>query len=244
MNPVLVAHGTRKPDGVAMITDLADRVGRLLGRRVHTAFVDVLGPTPADVLSALPAGPAVVVPAFLASGYHVRVDLPTFVAASGHPDVTVTAALGPSADVVRVVTDRLVESGWRPGDSVILAAAGTSDDHAKRDLRITATLLSAAIGDRVELAYAATGEPRVAEAVAAIRSRGAAPRGGRVVPPGRRVVPGPPPRVGGRRGDRTAGHPPGRRAGHREPLPPGAAAHRRLTRPVAPTPPADTTVVA
>ncbi|MDP9166951.1 MAG: sirohydrochlorin chelatase [Actinomycetota bacterium] len=174
MNPVLVAHGTRKPGGVAMITDLADRVGRLLGRRVHTAFVDVLGPTPADMLSALPAGPAVVVPAFLASGYHVRVDLPTFVAASGHPDVTVTAALGPSAEVVRVVTDRLVESGWRPGDSVILAAAGTSDDRAKRDLRITATLLSAAIGERVELAYAATGEPRVAEAVAALRSRGAA----------------------------------------------------------------------
>ena len=173
MNPVLVAHGTRKPDGVAMITDLADRVGRLLGRRVHPAFVDVLGPTPAEVLSTLPAGPVVVVPAFLASGYHVRVDIPAFVAASGHPDVTVTDALGPSADMVRVVTDRLVESSWQPGDSVILTAAGTSDDHAKRDLRVTATLLSAAIGDRVELAYAATGEPRVAEAVAAMRSRGA-----------------------------------------------------------------------
>jgi sirohydrochlorin ferrochelatase len=56
---------------------------------------------------------------------------------------------------------------------VILAAAGTSDDRAKRDLRITATLLSAAIGARVELAYAATGEPRVADAVTTMRSRGA-----------------------------------------------------------------------
>lgn len=177
MNPLLVAHGTRKADGVAMIADLADRVGRQLGRRVHTAFVDVLGPTPAEVLTELPDGPAVVVPAFLASGYHVRVDVPAFVAASGHPDVTVTDALGPSADIVRVVVDRLVESGWQPTDSVILAAAGTSDDRAKRDLLVTATLLSAAIGARVELAYAATGEPRVADAVATMRSQG-----------GRRVV--------------------------------------------------------
>ena len=173
MNPLLVAHGTRKADGVAMIADLADRVGRQLGRSVRTAFVDVLGPTPADVLSTLPDEPAVVVPAFLASGHHVRVDIPAFIAASGHPDVTVTDALGPSPNIVRVVTERLIESGWRPMDSVIIAAAGTSDDRAKRDLRITATLLSAAIGRRVELAYAATGEPRVADAVATVRSRGA-----------------------------------------------------------------------
>lgn len=173
MNPLLVAHGTRKADGVAMIADLADRVGRQLGRRVHTAFVDVLGPTPAEVLTELPDGPAVVVPAFLASGYHVRVDVPAFVTASGHPDVTVTDALGPSADIVRVMVDRLIESGWQPTDSVIMAAAGTSDDRAKRDLRVTATLLSAAIGTRVELAYAATGEPRVADAVATMRSKGA-----------------------------------------------------------------------
>ena len=173
MNPLLVAHGTRKADGVAMIADLAERVGRQLGRRVHTAFVDVLGPTPAEVLTELPDGPAVVVPAFLASGYHVRVDVPAFVTASGHPDVTVTDALGPSADIVRVVVDRLVEAGWKPSDSVIMAAAGTSDDRAKRDLRVTATLLSAAIGARVELAYAATGEPRVADAVATMLSQGA-----------------------------------------------------------------------
>ena len=58
MNPVLVAHGTRKGSGVAMIGELADQVSGLLDRRVHTAFVDVLGPTPAEVLSALPPGPA------------------------------------------------------------------------------------------------------------------------------------------------------------------------------------------
>ena len=172
MNPILVAHGTRKAHGVTMIGDLAERVGDVLGVPVRTAFVDVLGPTPADVLRAVP-GPAVLVPAFLASGYHVRTDIPAHVAASRHPDVIVTDPLGPSAQLVRVMTDRLVESGWRPSDSVVMASAGTSDPGALRDLRVTAALLSAAIGRRVEMAYAATGEPRVADVVDRLRSRGA-----------------------------------------------------------------------
>ncbi|BBY27554.1 sirohydrochlorin chelatase [Mycolicibacterium sediminis] len=173
MIPILVAHGTRKPGGVAMIADLAERVGPLLGTPVRTAFVDVVGPTPSDVLADVAGTPAVLVPAFLARGYHVRVDIPAHVEACGHADVTVTEALGPAPQLIHVLSDRLLECGWRPGDSVVLAAAGTSDAGALRDLRITAAMLSAALGDRVELAYAATGEPRVAEAVTALRDAGA-----------------------------------------------------------------------
>jgi sirohydrochlorin ferrochelatase len=174
MSQLLVAHGTRKPDGVTMIGDLARRVSESLGLPVHVAFVDVLGPTPDEVLRALPADrPVTVVPAFLASGYHVRIDLPDHVAASGHRAVTVTDPLGPCLGTVQVLAARLVECGWRPADSVVLAAAGTSDAHAQSDLRHTAAMLSAAIGDRVELAYAATGGPRVGDAVAELRRRGA-----------------------------------------------------------------------
>lgn len=174
MKAVLVAHGTRKAPGVEMIGDLAGRVSTLLGAPVRTAFVDVLGPTPAEVLRTLPADEtAVLVPAFLASGYHVRSDIPAHIAASGHSNVVVTEALGPSAGLVRVLVDRLRESGWRPTDSVVLAAAGSSDPVAQRDLRITAALLSAAIGERVELGYAATGEPGVASAVSELRAHGA-----------------------------------------------------------------------
>jgi sirohydrochlorin ferrochelatase len=74
--------------------------------------------------------------------------------------------MGPSHELVRVVAERLVESGWQPTDSVVLAAAGASDPGARRDLRVTAALLSAALGQCVELAYAATGEPSAASAVA------------------------------------------------------------------------------
>jgi sirohydrochlorin ferrochelatase len=136
--------------------------------------VDVLGPTPTEVLSALPADrPVVVVPAFLAAGYHVRVDLPAHVAASGRSAVTVTASLGRCPSAVQVMAHRLVECGWRPGDSVVMAAAGTSDPQAQSDLRHTAALISALIGERVELAYAATGTPRVLHAVDMLRRRGA-----------------------------------------------------------------------
>ena len=172
MSLLLVAHGTRKQAGVSLIGSLADRVSMTLGARVHVAFVDVLGPTPSDVLQTLP-NRTTVVPAFLSRGYHVNADIPAHVAASGHPDVTVTDALGPSPQLARVLSDRLIECGWRPGDSVVLAAAGTSDRGALSDLRRTSALLSAVIGDRVELALAATGEPRVADAVARLRRRGA-----------------------------------------------------------------------
>jgi sirohydrochlorin ferrochelatase len=168
---LLVAHGTRKQRGVALVGDIAAQVAATLGRQVHVAFVDVLGPTPAEVLRRFPDTPALVVPAFLARGYHVGVDIPEHVHASGHPDVTVTDALGPDPQLIRVLADRLVESGWQPGDSVVLAAAGTSDPAAQRDLHTTATWLSALTGSRVEPAFAATGEPRVADAVADLRRR-------------------------------------------------------------------------
>jgi sirohydrochlorin ferrochelatase len=170
MNLLLVAHGTRRPGGVEMIGDLADRVSTLIGRRVQVAFVDVLGPTPSEVLS-YTEGPAIVVPAFLSRGYHVRADLPTHVAASRHPDVTVTPALGPSRGIARIVAQQLAKSGWRRGDSVILAAAGTSDRCAQADLRTTAALLSTLLACPVDLGFVATGAPRLQEAVQRARAR-------------------------------------------------------------------------
>jgi sirohydrochlorin ferrochelatase len=178
---ILVAHGTRRPGGVAMIETLAAQVGTLIRGTVEVAFVDVVGPTPSEVLvrATTDDRPAIVVPAFLSRGYHVRADLPAHVAISGHPNVIVTPSLGPSGQIARIVGDQLVKSGWRPGDSVILAAAGTADDKARGDLHTTATWLSALTGSRVSLAFAAAGDPRLPEAVDRARAR--AGRAGRVV---------------------------------------------------------------
>lgn len=173
MTLILAAHGTRRPGGVEMVGDLAAQVSKLLGRTVRVAFVDVLGPTPTEVLSAAGGHRAVVVPAFLSRGYHVRTDVPAHVQASGHPNVVVTPALGPGGQIARIVADQLMQSGWRPGDSVILGAAGTSDPVASADLHTTATLLSALTGSRVNLGFAATGDPEIHRAVQIARDHGA-----------------------------------------------------------------------
>ncbi|AYF78577.1 sirohydrochlorin chelatase [Nocardia yunnanensis] len=141
--------------------------------RVRTAFVDVLGPSPAEVLRDLGSVPAVVVPAFLASGYHVYQDVPREVAASAHDAVAVTQAMGPDPALAEVMHLRLRAAGWRPGDAVVFAAAGSSDSRARQDVQRAANLLSDRIGTPAHLAYIATGEPKVPEVVAAVRASGA-----------------------------------------------------------------------
>jgi sirohydrochlorin ferrochelatase len=161
-----------------MIGDLAADMAGALGETVRVAFVDVLGPAPDGVLRTLNDEPTVLVPALLSSGYHVRSDVPRHVAASGHPAVTVTPALGPSLELTRAMLDRLLEAGWRPTDHVVLAAAGTSDWHAQGDVAVAAAMLSALVGSRVSIAFAApcrngSGYPSVPAAVARARRAGA-----------------------------------------------------------------------
>lgn len=175
MNTLLVAHGTRNPAGVAMIGDLATAMSERLGHRVRVAFVDVLGPTPSEVLAALPDDePVAVVPAFLARGYHVRRDLPDHIAAVAHPNVRVSPALGPSPTLATALADRLREAGARPGDAVVLAAAGSSDARAVGDVEQMDRLLAAEWGAPVSLAFAAPSAtnpayPAVSEVVASAR---------------------------------------------------------------------------
>jgi sirohydrochlorin ferrochelatase len=166
---ILVAHGTRNPLGLTMITEIASLVAEHVGT-VRTAFVDVLGPNPREVL-ADSAAPAVVVPAFLASGYHVNADLPARVAESGHTSVTITPALGPDPILAEIMRARLLEVGWSPGDAVVMAAAGSSDPAARRDLFAAAALLGDLVGE-VHLGFVATGAPTVADVVHRLRRSG------------------------------------------------------------------------
>ncbi|AHH94388.1 sirohydrochlorin chelatase [Kutzneria viridogrisea] len=171
MTLVLVAHGTREPSGAVTVNAIADALRtRLAHVRVEVAYVDVHGPSVTEVVRAV-GGPSVVVPAFLASGYHVRVDVPEQVRRSGRGVVTITDPLGPAQPVVSAVQDRLAAAGWRPGDAVVLAAAGSTDRRALADVRRAADLLSAGTGTEVRVGYVSTG-PSVAEAVAAERLRG------------------------------------------------------------------------
>jgi sirohydrochlorin ferrochelatase len=169
---VVVAHGTRDPAGVAVVHQLVSALrARLPGRSVLLAFVDVLVPRAREVIAGAP-GPITVVPAFLSSGYHVRTDVPQEVAATCRRDVTVSAALGPDPLLVSAMADRLRAAGWRHGDAVVLAAAGSSDPRAVADVRAAARRLSGEVGSRVRVGFVATGSPRVAPLVAGLRAAG------------------------------------------------------------------------
>jgi sirohydrochlorin ferrochelatase len=163
MKLVLAFHGTRDPRGAVVCEEIAALARSSVDVPVEVAYADVRQP---DVRSVVD-GPAVVVPAFLAAGYHVRVDIPQQI--GSRPDVVVTPPLG--VDAVAAVRDRLREAGFRRGDAVVLAAAGSSDARALADVRRAAGLLgTSAVG------YVATATPRVADVVAEVRER----RGGRV----------------------------------------------------------------
>ncbi|TDV55159.1 sirohydrochlorin chelatase [Actinophytocola oryzae] len=135
---VLVAHGTRNPAGTATTEALADLVREWV-TDVRVAYADVCQPDVTTVLREVD-GPAIVVPAFLAAGYHVLVDLPEQVRASGVPAV-ITPHLG--ADLVAVARQRLLEAGWRPGQRIVLAASGSSDAQARTEVRTAARRLGA-----------------------------------------------------------------------------------------------------
>ena len=164
---VLLAHGTGDAAGRATIGRLLVALRALLpGVTVRMAYAGVARPGLADVLRALP-GPVVVVPAFLASGFHVRVDVPGQLAETGRTDVVLADPLGPDPLLVSVATARLDEAGGTDADTVVLAAAGSTDPVAAEDLRTAASLLAARLGRPVPVGYIAGGEPRVASVVAA-----------------------------------------------------------------------------
>ena len=168
---VLVAHGSRDEAAHACTGEIADAVRAALpGVPVRVGYVDVRGPTVADAVAGLPA--AVVVPAFLASGYHVRTDLPAQLAASGAAGYAVTAALGPDPLLAGAVRDRLAEAGWRYGDAVVLAAAGSSDPAALAEVRAAGRMLAAEVGRKVRVGFVATAAPKVETLVAGLRAAG------------------------------------------------------------------------
>lgn len=178
---VLAAHGTRDSAGIAELERLASLVSvRLPGVSVRIGYVDVLGPSVASVLS-LVDGPVTLVPLFLASGYHVRSDIPAAVAEAARDDITVTPPLGPDPMLIEVAVDRLRAAGAHlagpavahpagpddahPADAVVLAAAGSADPRAIADVESAARLLGAPAG------FIATSSPSVASVVQSIRAR-------------------------------------------------------------------------
>jgi sirohydrochlorin ferrochelatase len=168
---IAVAHGSRDPEAAATIEAVLGRVRAFRpGLTVRAAYLELTAPAVPTALNDQP-GPVVALPLLLATGYHAQVDVPAAVAAV-RPDAVVGRVLGPHPLLAEALHDRLRQAGWRPGDAVVLAAAGSSDPAAAVATEAQARLLADWTGGPVTVGYGSTREPSVPAAVTAARRTG------------------------------------------------------------------------
>jgi sirohydrochlorin ferrochelatase len=157
---------------------------RAAGLDVRLAWIELVEPDVPTALMDVPTDRrAIVLPLLLSSGYHDRVDLPAAIA-STRSGTAHAAVLGPDPLLGVALADRLAEAGWRAGDAVVLAAAGSSDPAALASVAAQAELLRAELCARaapsgrpdvrtaVNVGFGAAAEPGVAGAVTAARQAG------------------------------------------------------------------------
>ena len=164
---ILALHGTRRASGTAFAERLRRAVSvRLPGVDVRLGFVDIHDERLADVVQQVQS--SVIVPVFLAAGYHVAHDVAQAVAASGGRAVA-TDHVGP--ELTAAIAERLQQAGG-PGEAVVLAAIGSRRAGAQAEVRATARRLSGQLGRPVQPGFIFASEPSLADAVASLRARG------------------------------------------------------------------------
>jgi sirohydrochlorin ferrochelatase len=141
---VAVAHGTRDQAGLDEILRLVDLVRRVRPDvDVRLGWLELATPLLAGLLPPI-AGPVVVVPLLLSTGYHVKTDITAVVA--GRPHTAVAGQLGPDPRITAAVLDRLREAGPVPEAGVALFASGSSDPEAAENLAVAASQLEQQAG--------------------------------------------------------------------------------------------------
>jgi sirohydrochlorin ferrochelatase len=180
---IVVGHGSSEPVAATAVEALAARLraGRA-GRDVTVGYLEHARPRLPEVLAATYARGhrrAVVVPLLLTAAYHSTVDLPGQLAAGRPRGLAVRQAqvLGPDPALVTAVERRLRGAGVTsagPRWGLVLAAAGSRDPSALRQVAAAAAGLRRRGWATVITGYAATAAPRVPEAVATLRGSGVA----------------------------------------------------------------------
>lgn len=170
---LLVAHGTRSATGRRVLGRiLLEARKQLVGVDCRLAWVDVQEPGPGKILA--DGVPTVVVPAFLARGFHVVHDVGQACREAPGP-VVQTPHLGAEPEVVRALVQRLAEAGAVGAfgaDAVVLGAAGSSDASSLAETRALADRLADLLRTPVTAAFASAASPKVDEAVSLLRGEG------------------------------------------------------------------------
>ena len=170
---VLAAHGSADPRSAANARAVANQIRHMRpGLPVRVAFCELNSPCLADVLE--PG--AVVTPLLLADAYHARIDIPRQIAECG---VAVRQAdvLGEDDRLVSVLHERLAELGVSTLDpelGVLVVAIGSTHPAANaRTAQVARMLMAGTQWVGATTAFATGSGPSVADAVAALRRRGA-----------------------------------------------------------------------
>ena len=190
---LLVAHGSRHPQARVVVQGIAAAMRRLLpGDLVTTCALDVESPSPRAALLDLTrrgAGRVRLVPLLFAPGFHLRVDLPSQVAAAAiaagwvptHDDPVFATVAPPLIDIDdRDGTELLLDAlDTRAGaalagaDSLVLLATGSSDPDALAAVDALARLWGARHSLSAGSAFASGPGVRPADAVRVSRAAGA-----------------------------------------------------------------------
>lgn len=170
-----VAHGSRNPAARQSVDALLAELHRQRPTLAAVGcYLDHTEPLVRDVVRSL-AEPAVAVPLLLTAAFHTGVDLPQHLMASPVP-IEQATALGPHPLLQRALARRLAEAGVPAVDkdtAIVLAAAGSSDPGAVASVAAVARAWADAGWWDVAPGYVSAAAPTPAEAVTALRERGA-----------------------------------------------------------------------
>ena len=179
---VALTHGAPSVANRAGIMQLVDAVaGSLPDRSVTIAFLDVQHTDIAEALAAfVTEANTVILPLVLSAGFHMRTGIAKGLERLEGFGAGLADELGPDDRLVRVLAERIEETGLGPADSVVLAAAGSSDARAVRECFETGRRLAVRLGRPVTVGFIAAAMPRLHDAIDMVRD----------VHPGTRVVVG------------------------------------------------------
>ena len=178
---VLLSHGSADPRARLAADLLARRVGHRLGAFVAQARLDLDRPRldgAVNYLASKHIHDLVVVPMLLTTAYHATQDVPAFTAATqaAYPQarIVVSAPMGADPYLRRGLGAGLKAAGHGrdPGTAVVLAGGGSSDASARSRHAALALEWRTHGWGASAVAFASGPGPRIADAVADLRSAG------------------------------------------------------------------------
>ena len=170
-----LAHGTRDPRGAPAIEELLAAVAALRpGLAVVPAYLDLAEPDLTTAVAALGTPQAVVHPLLFSEAFHAGVDTPAAIAQAQQTTGTRirrAGILGMGDEVLAALQVRAVQAGIADQDGIVLAAVGSSSATANLAVAALAARWAAERGGPVTAAFATSGEPKVAGALATLAGR-------------------------------------------------------------------------